>query len=201
MFWRMLLKTVQSVPPRELLARVRRNHALEHASINLLMQRYPDARIAGLSGPLGFMLLSTLTGEQIVPMVREALGSLKAGQADLALHRNCGTNLVITAGLTTLATIVGLGRYVYPRGQKERSLLGFLERLPQVVLLNVMALVAAAPLSRWAQANVTTDAELQGVEIASVFTDYRGSLHRITVHTRHGASVMKHDVGVETPAA
>ena len=187
MFTRTLLRTLRSVSPGELLVRIRRNHALEHATINLLSRRYPDAQVAGLSGPLGFTLLSNLTGEQVVPTVRQALGSLKTGQQNLAWHEHCGTNLVVTAGLTTLATVAGLGGYVFSRSRRERSPMGFFERLPHVVLLNVIALLAAPPLSRWAQLNITTNADLRDVEIASIFTDYRGRLHRISVQTSHGA--------------
>jgi hypothetical protein len=183
---RMLFETLSTVPPRELLNRIRRNHALEHATINLLTRRYPGAHIAGLSGPLGFTLLSSLTGEQIVPTIRHALNSLKTGEEDLAVHENCGTNLVITAALTTLATVAGLGGYALPRNRSTRTPLGLLQRFPQIVLLNVIALVAASPMSRWVQSNVTTSADLQDVEIASIVTDYRGHLHHISVHTRHG---------------
>jgi hypothetical protein len=180
------LKTMLSVSPRELLTRTRRNHALEHATMNLLVRRYPDAQIAGMSGPLGFTLLSSLTGEQIIPTVRQALGSLKVGQGDLALHENCGTNLVVTAALTTVATLAGLGAYALPQSRETRTPRGLLERLPRMVLLNVAALAAASPLSRWVQAKVTTNADVKDMEIASVVTDYRGRLHHISVHTRHG---------------
>jgi hypothetical protein len=157
---------------------VQHNHALEHATINLLSRRYPKAQIVGLSGPLGFTLYSSLTAEEIIPAAREALRALRAGDVDLAVHENCGTNLVITASLTTLATLVGLGL------RSRRSFRQFLERLPQAVLLNTVALVAAGPLARWVQANVTTNPDVGGVEIASFFTDYQGGLRRVRVHTR-----------------
>ncbi len=185
----LLLRTLWHVPPGELLTRIRRNHALEHATMNLLSHRYPNAQIAGMSGPLGFTLISTLTGEQIIPTIRQALDSLKMGDGDLALHENCGTNLVVTAALTTLATLAGLGSLARPRNREKRMSLRWLERLPQIVLLNTVALMAASPLSRWVQANVTTNADLQDMEVASIVTDYRGRLHHISVHTRHADAI------------
>jgi hypothetical protein len=163
-----------------LLRRVQRNHALEHATINLLSQRYPKAQIFGFSGPMGFTLYSTLTAEEVIPATREALRQLRAGESELAIHENCGTNLVVTAVLTTLATVLGLG----PLWGGKRRFLGFLERLPQAVLLNSVALVVAKPLSRWVQATLTTDANLADTDISSFFTDYQGGMHRVRVHTR-----------------
>ncbi|MBN1246964.1 MAG: hypothetical protein JXC32_04860 [Anaerolineae bacterium] len=168
--------------------RIRQNHALEHATINLLSRRYADAQVMGVSGPAGFTLYSTLTAEEIVPTVRRALEALKGGESGLAVHAHCGTNLVITAGATTVATLLGLGYVPDLLREKEagrqRSWMGLVERLPQAVLLNAVALVAAMPVARWVQANVTTRAEVGDLEIASFFTDYRGGMNRVRVRTR-----------------
>lgn len=169
---------------------IRRNHALEHATINLLSRHHPDAQIAGLSGPHGFTLYSSLTPEEIISAARQALGLLKAGQSELALHKNCGTNLVTTAAMTTLATIVGLGEYALPANSPRRRLSGFVRRLPQVLLLNVVALVAALPLARWIQANITTNPDVQDLEIAAVFTNFQGNVRRVRVHTRIAAGAV-----------
>ena len=159
--------------------------------MNLLVRHYPDAQIAGVSGPLGFTLLSSLTGEQVIPAIRQALRSLQVGQGELALHEHCGTNLVVTAALTTAATLAGLGAYALPQNRQTRTPRGLLERLPRIVLLNVAALVAALPLARWVQANVTTKADVSDMEIASVVTDYRGRLNHISVQTRYGQTAPK----------
>jgi hypothetical protein len=107
----------------------------------------------------------------------EALKRLKAGEAALRVHRNCGTNTVVTATLTTLATLLGVW------GTKP-SFRKYLERLPHLILLNVLALLAAPTLAEWVQGTLTTDSNLADVEIASVFTDYYRGLQRIRVHTR-----------------
>ena len=160
-----------------LLDRIRRNHALEHATLNLLGRRHPGAQAMGLSGPRGFTIYTSLTAEEIVPAVMDALKRLKSGEAALRVHRNCGTNTVVTATLTTLATLLGI-RGTHPSLRKN------LERLPHLILLNVLALLAAPPLAEWVQGTLTTDANVANVEIASVFTDYYRGLQRIRVHTR-----------------
>jgi len=158
--------------------RVRCNHALEHATINLLSRSFPSAQIMGFSGPFGFTLLSTLSTEEVVPAAMRALDRLKSGELGLRVHQNCGTNLVVTALLTTLATLMGMA------GVSGKPLRRKLERLSPVVLLNVVALLVARPLGVWLQANVTTADDLSNTEIASIFTDYRGEWRRIRVNTR-----------------
>jgi len=170
-----------------ILSRTRRNHALEHATINLLSRRHPGAHLVGVSGPLGFTLYSNLGAETVIPATRTALTALQSGNSDLAVHENCGTNLVISAALTTLATLLGLRYSPVASGSvqsRRRAWGNFLERLPQVILLNAMALTTAVPVARWVQANVTTDPAVEDLEIASVFTDYHGTIGRIRVHTR-----------------
>jgi hypothetical protein len=85
---------------------------------------------------------------------------------------------VVTAALTTAATLFGA------QGQRDRSLGQRLERLPHLVLLNVLALLIARPLGEWVQATLTTNTDVARVEIASIFTDQWSGLRRIRVHTR-----------------
>jgi hypothetical protein len=166
-------------PVQPLFRRVQRNHALEHATINLLSRRYPDAQVMGFSGLTGFTLYSTLPADEIISTVRRALEALRSGESELAIHEHCGTNLVVTAMLTTLATVFGLGWF-----RKSSRLVDLAERLPQAVLLNVIAVMAAKPLGRWFQSRVTTNATLQNVAISSFFTDHRRGMLRVRVNTR-----------------
>jgi hypothetical protein len=164
---------------KSMLRRLRRNHALEHATVNLVSQRYPGIQIVGFSDPLGFSLYTALSTEKIEPLVRDALASLKAGHRQLALHDNCGTNVVVTALLTTIATLLGFGK------RTKRPLRRLVRRLPYAVLLNTMALFAAPSAAHWVQSNLTTDPHLENVEITGVNTDHKGGVRRIRVRTVH----------------
>lgn len=162
-----------------LVRRMRRNHALEHATIALLSRRYPSTSTMGFSGSRGFTLFTDLTAEEVYPTVREALQRLKRGHSALAVHPNCGTNLVAAAVLTTGVTALGL------RSRKEK--IGErLEQFLQLVLVNAVALVVARPVGRWLQSHLTVDANVKGVEIASILTRYQAGMQRIEVQTRHG---------------
>ena len=166
---------------KTLLQRIRRNHALEHATINLLSAQHPEAHLIGLSGPWGFVLYTSLTTDEVVPAVMEALKRLKRGERHLGIHERCGTNLIVTATLTMLATLIG-----YRRPKEDEGLLQRLELIPYMILLNVVALLVSQPLRLWVQANLTTDADLSDTEVSAILTTpaQPDEMHRIRVRTR-----------------
>ena len=61
------------------LSRIRRNHGLEHATINILLQRFPFRRLAGYSFPGGFFILGDLLTEDLRDAVVQALARMNNG--------------------------------------------------------------------------------------------------------------------------
>src|SRR5690606_7261842 len=80
-------------------ALVRRNHALEHATLAILSEKNPRLRMAGYSDPKGFWLAGEIETEKVEEAVQEALQRMRGGEATLAVHPHCGTNLVTTGFL------------------------------------------------------------------------------------------------------
>ncbi len=74
-----------------LIDRVRRNHALEHATIHVLSRRYRDLHVMGRSTPNGFILYGDLPTDAVYEAAQEALERLRAGERHLAVHPACGT--------------------------------------------------------------------------------------------------------------
>lgn len=147
---------------------VRRNHAAEHATMTLLSQRLAGARLIARSTPGGFTVYGNVNAQTLRQAAEDALVRLQAGEAGLAVHPNCGTNLVVGGILTALAALVTLGRR--PR----------LDRLPFLLLGTTFALIAAQPLGRWAQRHITTSPQLDGAWVASV-RRLRPGVHRVTI--------------------
>ncbi|MCA9975081.1 MAG: hypothetical protein KC413_05000, partial [Anaerolineales bacterium] len=89
----------------QLISRVRRNHGLEHATIHMLSEKHTQFSAQGNSDHRGFNLnvYGSLSEEDVTAAVQEAYRRLKAGQHHLAVHPNCGTVLLTTATLATLA--------------------------------------------------------------------------------------------------
>lgn len=160
----------------ESIARLRRNHALEHATIHMLSRRYRDLRVAGRSTPEGFILYGDLPAEGVRRSAEEALLRLKAGERNLALHPTCGTNYV-TGGI-----LAGLGSFAVltPRRKDWRD---WLERLPLVLLTTTLGIIVGQRLGIALQARVTTNADIGQAQIAKVERIERGPVpaHRVRI--------------------
>jgi hypothetical protein len=139
--------------------RTRRNHALEHATITILATRLRNLRMAGRSDAGGFVLIGDAPTESIEQAAEDALHRLNRGEHRLAIHPNCGTNLVTSALMTSLAAMLGL------LGAERRDWFG---RLPLVMLLVMLGGILALPLGNSLQKHVTTDSDPGDTEIIEV---------------------------------
>lgn len=135
---------------------VRRNHAMEHATITLLSQRLPNTRFVARSTPGGFTVYGNVNQKILRQTAEDALARLQAGEAGLAVHPNCGTNLVVGGILTALVSLLIMGRRLR------------LNRLPFLLLGTTYALMAAQPLGRLAQRHVTTSPQMSEAWVSSV---------------------------------
>jgi len=88
--------------------RLRRNHALEHATLNVLSRRHGKLRIVGSAVERGFVLRGLVHPASIESAAREGLARLQAGERGLAYHPRCGTSLATAEILTWLVLVGGL---------------------------------------------------------------------------------------------
>ena len=149
------------------LSSIRRNHGLEHATIHMLSNKFPGRSFAGHSDAGGFWLLGEVTAEQIKQAATEALSRMRAGEHNLAVHPNCGTNFVtsgIAAGIAGSLAMVGVGA----RSRDK------LERLPLAVLFTTAALILAQPLGHRVQQRFTTSGHPGGLELVEITPGRRG---------------------------
>ncbi len=155
-------------------SRTRRNHALEHATLQVLAEKYSHLRLAGYSDPQGFWLVGNVDLEQVEEGVREALARLQNGESQLAIHPHCGTNLVTTSFLA--GAFAWLGMLNMGRSARERF-----ERLPLVITLVTLGVMISQPLGPAIQAKVTTSAAAQDLAVIGIDRLQRGEvpLHRV----------------------
>ncbi len=153
--------------------RLRQHHAIEHATVSLVSQRLPGVQVVARSDAAGFLVFGEVPAGTLVTLAEEALARLQAGERALAIHPNCGTNLVTAGALS------GIGALLMTRG-RDRS---WWDRVPSAMLGATLALILAVPAGRWVQENVTTDAEVAGLRIAGVkrLTDGSVPCHRVTI--------------------
>lgn len=160
-----------------IISQVRRNHSLEHATMHLLAQRFKGLSMTGVSGVRGFFLLADLPTETICDVAIEALDRLNAGENELALHDNCGTNLAVPS------ILAGIAIWAAMLGTDKNSTLKW-RRLPFALILAVPVFLISRPLGAVAQKYLTTSVDPGSLTIKLITTQkYSGrSLHHILTH-------------------
>ncbi len=138
---------------------VRRNHALEHATVSVLLMRLgPSFRLVGRAVGDGFFLYANLPTELVADASYEALDRLKRGESYLAVTPLCGTNIAVGGILAGLSSVIAMGPNSRPR----------LDKMPNVCMAAALGIIAAQPVGRLVQQHLTTDANVQNLEITDV---------------------------------
>jgi hypothetical protein len=165
----------------DLVGTVRRNHALEHATIAVLLRRIGhDIRMVGRATRDGYYLYADVPTEMLEDCTNEALQRLKNGEGYLAVSSLCGTNLAVAGALAGVASMVTMGS-----GTGRRS-----DKLPSVILASMMAVVAAQPVGRLVQRYLTTSPDLADTEIVGIKVGGRGGakFHKVVTARRPAAA-------------
>jgi predicted phage tail protein len=136
--------------------RIRQNHALEHATITILSGMVPDLRVSARSSSSGFIIFGDVDLGKLRLALDEALRRLQAGEAELAIHPNCGTNLAVGVSLITIGTMLGMA------SSHART------RLASAAASSVAGLMAARPLGEVVQKYITTLPDLEGVRVTDI---------------------------------
>ena len=150
---------------------VRRNHALEHATVTLLLEAGSPTPLGGYSTSGGFLIFGRASLEEVQAAARQALAALKAGREELAISPHCGTNIATAALLGGL-----LARAILSRGRR-------IVRLPVAIAAMIGVGFLSRPIGNALQRHFTTLAELDDVEITRVRRLWAGGLSVYRVST------------------
>jgi hypothetical protein len=170
-----LYNSLISVSP---ITRIRRHHALEHATMQVLSKKYPFVSIMGYSDVRGFWIVGNLSTEAVRDGVDEALSRLQAGESQLAIHPNCGTNFVVTGLVAGSAAWLVTA---FSQGDLRRRL----QDWPLVVAVTALCAVLAQPLGLRLQAKVTTDARPGDMKVTEITVYQVRGVYAHRVITRH----------------
>ena len=146
---------------------LRRNHALEHATIVVMMEREPGRKLNGFSTDDGFFVQGVRSISEVESAAKEAMRRLQNGEKRLAIHRNCGTTIVAANLLAAVFFLVTLGFFLY---------LGVGNLYLMILGSVVLAFALRIPLSLILQRFVTTDADLTNAEVGWVEPAQPGDL-------------------------
>src|SRR2546429_8526293 len=136
--------------------RVRRNRALEHATITILSGMKPDLSISARPSAVGFTIFGDVDLELLRRAMDEALRRLQAGEAKLAIHPNSGTNITVGFCLITLGAFVGLC------SNQSRTRVGL------AAALSMAGLIATRPVGEYLQRHFMTSLDLTGVRVTEI---------------------------------
>lgn len=137
---------------------LRRNHALEHATIVVMMERSPGRKLNGFSDDDGFFVQGVRSTDEVDSAAREALRRMRAGEKGLAIHRNCGTTIVAANLLAAVFFLGAVGLGLYMNWPLYLMILGGI----------ALSLLLRVPLSLLLQRFVTTDADLTNADVGWV---------------------------------
>ena len=137
---------------------LRRNHALEHATIVVMMERDRERKFNGFSDDDGFFVQGVRSTDEVDSAAREALRRLRAGEKGLAVHRNCGTTIVAANLLAAVFFLGAVGLGIFMEWPLYLMILGGI----------ALSLLLRVPLSLLLQRFVTTDADLSNAEVGWV---------------------------------
>lgn len=155
----------------------RRNHAVEHATVTVLLERHGfNKSMAGRSNSDGFFIYGNVDTEELRSAADEALHRMQGGEATLAVSPFCGTNIAVTGVLAGVATLALAGG-----ASKDKW-----GRLPGVMLGAMAAVIAGQPLGRLAQKYVTTSPDVSSFRIDSITEKGFGPLKAHWVATSQG---------------
>ncbi len=169
--------SISNILELPVISHVRRNHGLEHATLHVLANYLPHTMLVGHSDIGGFWIIGDVPAELLHAAVQEAAARLRAGERQLAIHPNCGTNYATAgalAGLAGAASMLGSGR----RWQDK------LARLPFAAVLATIALIFSQPLGLELQRRVTTSGDPGSLEVISITHREQGRLTFHRIHTR-----------------
>ena len=151
-----------------LIGSVRRNHALEHATVSLLLAKLgPDIRLVGRASGDGFFIYGDVPTELLADCVSEGLARLQRGEAFWAVTPLCGTNIATAGAMAAISSLAVLGN-----GQRR-------DKLGNAILASMVAVTLAQPVGRWIQKNITTSPDLEDTSIIAVESRADGRFHKV----------------------
>ena len=148
------------VAPMDILAHIRKNHAMEHATIHLLTEALPHVSFAGYSFIKGYWILGKAELQDVQKAAEMAHARLKNGEHKLAIHPNCGTNIAMI-GLCTAAAAM-LTSFGDDEDESPMS------RFSALTTAGMIGALVGKPLGPKVQEKISTDPDVSSLSIVSI---------------------------------
>jgi hypothetical protein len=161
---------MEAIMLSQFISRVRRNHGLEHATIHVLSEKHKDFSAQGNSDYRGFFLniYGDIAEENVIGAVEEAFQRMKNGEHHLAVHPNCGTVLLTTATMATVAAQASFSIEQKRQGRSQMTAAVLFNALPSAILAVILALIVSRPIGVRLQARFTTEGDLGNMKLVRI---------------------------------
>ncbi len=146
------------------------NHAIEHGTIHILSRMMPFTNMAGRSTSRGFFIYGDIPTDALREGVQEAIHRITGGEHQLAIHPNCGTNMISSAILAAGATMLATN------STRRR---GLTEQVPAGVLGALLGVVLGQVVGLRLQAHLTTNTDFTHARIIEI---QRRNLGKRVIH-------------------
>ena len=143
-----------------ILSQIRKNHALEHATIHILTRTMPNVSFAGYSLNKGYWIYGKAELQDIQKAAEMAYARLKNGEKHLAVHPNCGTNIAMTGLCMAAASMLALKA----EGDDDSDF----NRFSALTSAGLIGALIGRPLGPSVQKHITTDADVRDLSIVSI---------------------------------
>lgn len=85
---------------------LKKNHGLEHATINVLEEHYGYRQLAGYADENGFYIIGAQDLTEVELAAREGQERLESGENELTIHDRCGTTLTAANLISAVIFII-----------------------------------------------------------------------------------------------
>ncbi len=143
---------------------VKRNHALEHATVNVLEERFGKSRVAGYAVRDGYKLIAPqpIPPEIVMQAAQEGLERLQRGERNLAIHTRCGTSLLVSNFLFSLLFILLL-------------VASHRFNMMTILMAILLAFILGRPLGFMVQKYLTTSTDVKNIYISDIDVEYQST--------------------------
>lgn len=145
--------------------KLKKNHGLEHATINILEKEYGYNNLAGYAEEDGFYIMGVNNTVYVEEAARKGLSLMKEGKDKLAIHKRCGTSMTVANFLSAVIFLILLLSSGY-------------FSIFNMIIAIVIANLIGPYLGQIVQGKFTTTANVQEMEIKSSYFSEDGSLNR-----------------------
>lgn len=135
---------------------LRKNHALEHATVNVLERKFGFKNLAGYAEDNGFYIIGADNIFLVEQAAREGLALMKSGKRELAIHDKCGTSISMVNFLSAVLFLI----LIFATGHFS---------IVNILLAILVANLVGPLLGKYVQRYFTTSTDVAEIEIVSSF--------------------------------